>query len=439
MKKLQITRSVWFCVLFSGLLACNPEKITTQTDGDGVVRQLPFVWKSSISNGLRGYGMYRGYVIEGKGVLCVSMKESPDQNRTQGNQYLQLKSLSTGETLWSWDDLFNKRIGSLRQSVKLYDGKMLIHDGTSDYLIDSKLGKTIWKTKNDLPSSGPHPAFLNDKFFVTSNTHASSNNGRMEEGIFEGDATTGNLRELVKPNYSEEYAIHRPNSEYYIGSLINIEAFTRNNNDYLVVPHVEMGPNVKYNDNRAYFGVYNLSQNKWVYERVPLNYPDEGTSACLKPIVDGNSVYLTSLNSVACFEVLTGEKVWQHKLTEKYTGFGDFIKVGNRLILNGHDAMLYCLDTNTGSKLWTQPSSAIASDLYHQDGIIYWISTNELRAVDLETGKLCWNMKSLDTKEENRPDSWYWGFVTGIPSKDGKKGRIFATTNLNLYCFEAIR
>jgi outer membrane protein assembly factor BamB len=97
------------------------------------------------------------------------------------------------------------------------------------------------------------------------------------------------------------------------------------------------------------------------------------------------------------------------------------------------------LDTNTGSKLWELQSSAMASDLYHQDGMVYWIRSKNLLAADLATGKNLWDMASLDRKEENRPDSWYGGFVTGIPSKDGKKGKIFATTNLNLYCFEAIR
>jgi outer membrane protein assembly factor BamB len=428
-----------FCVLFSGLLACNPEKITTQTDRDGVVTQLPFIWKSSISDGTLGYGLDHGYVIDEKGVLCLSIRKPSSSQDLIDELYLQLKSVHDGSNLWTWDDFFGKKIGTIRRGIKLYEGKMLIHNGTSDYLIDSKLGKTIWKRKNNLPSSGPQPAFLNDKFFVTSNTLASSNNGRMEEGIFEGDATTGNLRELVKPNYSEEYAIHRPDSEYYIGSLINIEAFTRNNNEYLVVPHVEAGPVVKNTADRSFFGLFNLTQHKWVYERIPLGFHEDGAAASVMPIVDHERVYLTSLNSVACFDLMSGEKIWEYRLSSGGVIPMDMLVAENKLVVNCTNARMYCFDSKNGKNLWTQPSSAIASDLYHQDGIVYWIRTDNLRAVDLETGKMLWDMKSLDKIEENRPDSWYNGFVTGIPSKNGKKGKIFATTSLNLYCFEAIR
>jgi outer membrane protein assembly factor BamB len=431
------TRNLFF-LLFSGLLSCNPEKVTTQTDKDGVVTQLPFIWKSSISDGILGYGMYRGYVIDEKGILCVAMRKSKD--KTAEEQYLQLKDVNTGQNLWEWDELFNKTIqGIIRQNIRLYDGEILLHGGSSDYLINTNSGTTIWKKKSGLNSVGPHPAYVGDKYFLVSNTDRSAVANIDGKSIFMGDKGTGTLTELTTPHYSEEYATKKDGLPYFIGSLINLKAFKRGEDGYLVVPHVEMGPVAKYNDNRSFFGLFNISQKKWVYDRIPLGFADEGAMASVIPIVNNDKIYLTSLNSIGCFELLTGKLLWQNRLHPNQASAMDMMLVQNKLIINCTNAKMYCVDADTGSQLWELQSSAMASDLYHQDGIVYWIRSKNLIAANLETGKILWDLPSLDGKEESRPDSWYGGFVTGIPSKDGKKGKIFATTNLNLYCFEAIR
>ena len=192
-----------------------------------------------------------------------------------------------------------------------------------------------------------------------------------------------------------------------------------------------------YNGTRGYFGLYNISEKKWVYERIAIRPDQGGASSCLKPIVHNDKVYVTSLTTVGCFELMTGKEIWRRSLTDMFTGFNDFILIDDKLLLNGNNAILYCIDANTGSKRWTQKASSVTSDLYRQDGVVYYIYTKSLLAVDIQTGKLLWDMPSPDIKLENRQDSWFTGFVTGLPAKDGKKGKIFASTNFNVYCFEA--
>ncbi len=432
-------KHIQYLLLLSGLLACNPAEVTTQTDQEGVVTQLPHVWKSSISDGkVRSTGLYHGYIIDNRGVLAMAVRKTARPG-LYSDSYLQLKDLETGENIWTWDEFHNQSAGSLHNSIGLYPNMMLVHDGPYDYAINTNSGTTIWKKDNMLHSATPYPAFLDQKFYFTANGPTPASKNRVEDGVFVGDVNTGEISELTVPKYSEEYSVSKPGLPYYVGSLIRIEAFKKDNMDYLVVPHVEMGPNIKYNDNRAYFGLYNITQKKWVYERIPLNYPDEGTSTSLKPIVDGDLVYLTSLNSLACFEVMTGKQVWQRKVTDDYTGFNYMIKVGDKLLINGDNATLYCLNAATGSVLWTQKASIITSDLYQQDGVVYYIYTKYLLAVDINSGKLLWDMPSPDIKWEKRGDSWFAGFVAGIPGKDGKKGKIFASTNYNVYCFEAAK
>lgn len=423
--------------LFSTLLSCYPERITTQTDKDGVVTRMPSQWKSGISDAVLGYGLYHGYVIGGRGVLCVSMRKSPDPG-VYGEFYLQLKDVNTGANLWTWDDFYDKTlVRSLNRSVVVYENKMILHDLWADYCIDTQTGKTVWKNQRGFGSASELTS-IEGQYFIAGLSPASKALNKVDDSMFMGDFSTGKVEEIVKPLYSSQYAVFN-GQRTYIGSIYRHKAFVRGAEKMLLIPYDELGPQVKYNNTRSFFGLYNLSQKKWVYSRMPLSIEEDGGAPSLMPVIDNDKVYLTSLNSVGCFDLMTGERLWQRRLTNEHTGFGDIIKVGDKIVLSGHDSFLYCVNAVSGSQHWTKISSALSSDIYHQDGIIYGIRGDVLRAYDLESGKMLWDMRSLDDKEERRPDSEYGGFVTGIPAASGKKGRIFATTNLNLYCFEAIR
>ncbi|MCE7067428.1 PQQ-binding-like beta-propeller repeat protein [Dyadobacter sp. CY326] len=423
-------------ILFSWMLACTPEKISTDTDKEGVITRLPHVWKSSISEGPRSFGLHRGYIIDNRGILAVGMRKSAGSN-AKNEQYLLLKDLETGENIWKWDEFQSKSIGTLRQSIGLYFGAMLLHDASTTYYINTVTGGTIWKTRQPDLGLRPYPAFLANQYFVAGISIESQRKHRIEPTIFAGNVKTGEVKELVMPKMKDEYAYVDTDSSYYRGSMLNIEAFSRNGVDYMVVPFTEPGPKDQYNHTRSYFGLYNITDKKWVYERIAIRPDIGGASSCLKPIVHDDKVYVTSLTTVGCFELMTGREIWRRSLSDMFTGFNDFILVNDKLLLNGDNAILYCVDANTGSQRWTQKASALTSDLYHQDGVVYYIYTKSLLAVDIQTGKLLWDMPSPDIKLENRHDSWFTGFVTGLPTKDGKKGRIFASTNYNVYCFEA--
>jgi len=83
----------WFkiFIIFSGLFSCNPEKITSQNDKDGVITSLPYQWKSRISDGVLGYGLYHGYVINTWGYFAYPC-ENPPIRRFMVNFILNLKT-----------------------------------------------------------------------------------------------------------------------------------------------------------------------------------------------------------------------------------------------------------------------------------------------------------------------------------------------------------
>lgn len=419
-----------------GLFSCDPGKIRVETK-DGVITMTPFVWKSRISDGVLGYGLYHGYVIDGRGVLCVSMRKSPDP-KDYGESYLQLKDVNTGANIWTWDELYNKKlVRTLNRSIVTHEDKLILHDVWANYCINTKTGQTIWKNERNFGSAS-ELTNIGSQYFITGLSARSKVQNIIDDSMFMGDFDTAKVEEIVKPLYNDQYK-NSNGERTYIGSIYRHKAFVLGTEKMLLIPYSELGPQVKYNNNRSFFGLYNLSQKKWVYSRMPLSIEEDGATPCLMPIIEDGKVYLTSLNSVGCFDLMTGKRLWQYRMMDEYTGFGDFIKVGNKIILNGHDSYLYCVNADTGARQWAQVNAALSSDIYYQDGIIYGIRGDGLRAYYLETGKMIWDLTSPDGKAEGRSDSEYGGFVTGIPGSSGKKGRIFATTNLNLYCFEAVR
>jgi hypothetical protein len=426
-----------FLLCLSGLLACNPDNVATKTDRDGVLIQKPFLWKSSISDGTLAYGLFHGYVIDGKGVLSIALRKSSNPN-VYGEFYLQLKDTNTGENIWTWDDFYNKKLDrTLHRSIVVNDGKLLLHDRRADYCINYQTGKTIWKIQRGFFSSDG-PTNVGDNYFISGIPPASGALKKIDDSMFMGALDSDKIVEIIKPSYSSEFTSYN-GEETYIGSIYRHKAFLAGIDMMILIPYDEIGPQVKYNNARSYFGLYNLSQKKWIYNRAPLSIEEDGGAPSLMPIVDNDKVYMTSFNSVGCFELMTGKRIWQFRLTTEQMMGLDIIKVGNKLIINGSDGTLYCMDAVNGAMLWSKGSIATNSDLYHQDGIIYGIRGDNLRAYDLQSGKLLWDMPSLDAKVENRLGSIYNGFVTGIPAKNGEKGRIFASTELNVYCFEAIR
>jgi outer membrane protein assembly factor BamB len=435
---------ITYLVLFCGLLSCNPQREPTAKDPDGIITRLPYIWKSALSDQVLGGGLFHGYVIGGKGpgsggLLCVGLRKSTDPSIPR-ESYLILKDIKTGENIWVWDDLFGKTlVNILHRSVAVHNDLLLLHDWGADYCINIQTGQTVWKKVRTF-SAALEISTLDNLFYFTALARNSKDSALIKDSFYEGDFMTGEIRELTGPHYSREFS-YEVVGRLAIGTMRSIYALRRNEEDLLVVPFLESGPKAEVNRNRALFGLYSLSNKQWIYDRIPISPADYGGGPGLMPVVVNEKVFLTSLTTASALELSTGKLLWATRVTPLNTGFSDMIVVGNKVILNSDNATLYCLDAQTGHILWTQKSSYISSDLYHQNGVVYYMITQTLNAVDIETGKLLLNMAAPDSREGKTKGeaSWFYGFVTGVEGKDGQKGRIFATTNLNAYCFEALK
>lgn len=431
--KLKIMVSLFLATLN---LTCLREVDLVQTDANGVAIQLPHLWKSSLSDGTLGYGLRHGFIYNG-GILCVGMRKSTKTQYAQnGEQYLVFKDVNTGQNLWSWDDRIEQQsYFNITKGIAFYEGRMLFYDQKYQYCIDTQTGRTVWKVRRDIEYN-PTMSQLGPLFFATAIDEARTGKGLFASSILKGNINSGSIQYISTPTYSREFV---SKNSAWVGDVTNVVPVIRDVDTLLIIPHTEMGPEAKFTVNRCFLSLYNLSQHKWMYERAELSRAELGGTTSIMPIVISNRIYVTVLPSVHCFDLMTGKRIWDTLLEQRLTGFSDLIMADNKLLANSLLARLHCLDPQTGAVLWSQKSSAVGSDLYYQDGVVYYIASKNLLAVEVATGKLLWDLPSPDAREEKRSDSWFGGFVTGVPGKNGQKGKIYATTNLNLYCFDAAR
>ena len=69
--------------------------------------------------------------------------------------------------------------------------------------------------------------------------------------------------------------------------------------------------------------------------------------------------------------------------------------------------------------------------------VVYFTARQGLWAVEGNTGKVLWKIESPDIRKND--NAVFRGFVAVVPGKNGQKGRVYAHTGLNAYCYEAIR
>jgi outer membrane protein assembly factor BamB len=253
----------------------------------------------------------------------------------------------------------------------------------------------------------------------------------------------GEVREVAKLKTFPDSVWHDPSGFDWYARGRRIKPFVRGADTLLLVSYdlPDIRPYYQNTPTSGYLSLYNFTQKRWVYERMPmlsdvkLGVESEAGGGNYPNII-GDKVYYAVNMWVGCYELMTGKRVWFQRVTPASL-FTDLIVAEGKLLANGQNAKLYALDPITGNILWKQRSSGFSSALHYQDGVVYYVATNILIATRVSNGEVLWALDSPDAYMEKRSDSGFSGFVTGLPGKNGKKGRIFASTNLNVYCFEA--
>jgi outer membrane protein assembly factor BamB len=185
-------------------------------------------------------------------------------------------------------------------------------------------------------------------------------------------------------------------------------------------------------------GLFDLTTNTYIYEKA-LIAPYSIGFFSQKPEIYDNRVCIFNVNDqMVGVDLYTGEVLWRRGYDQ---GTFSYLIVEGVLVLGqffGADTYAYGLDPMTGHQLWRIPSGGGASEMQALNGVVYWKDRGDakLYAVEAATGKLLWKLNDPD------PESNSWWKSDGVAvmaGKNGEKGRVFASTHLRMYCFEAAR
>jgi len=414
-------------------------------DENGVVTRLPHIWKSSTSlDGGLTSRMFAQHIYDDRYLLTT--QRLPQSNQSPLTDNFCFKDLESGKNVWVWNDRFSPNEGSITFNFDIHSHKNILfynYGSTKSYAINQETGQTIWRKQWQSYNTVMTFAGLGSHFYFTGTTPEIYAKKRWEESIYQGDMATGEVREVAKLKTFPDSVWHDPSGFDWIARGRSVKPFERGGELYLLVSYdlPDVRPYYSNTPSSGYLSLYNLTQKRWIYERMPLlrgvkTGVESEVGVGNWPSIIGDRVFYTVNMWVGCYELMTGKRLWFQRLTPASL-FSDMIVAEGKLLANGMNAKLYALDPQTGTTLWTQGSSGIGSALHYQDGVVYYIASQYLLATRVSDGKLLWKLLCPDYYTEKRGDSWFMGFVTGLPGKNGKKGRIFASTNLNVYCFEA--
>lgn len=179
--------------------------------------------------------------------------------------------------------------------------------------------------------------------------------------------------------------------------------------------------------------LYNLTQKKFVYEGLAMKEAGYLLAVNGHLQVNNGKVYDAIDRFTVCHDLLTGKQLWERTFgswTDHQLAYDD------KLLAYITDGNLYCLDANTGQTRW-RIETVVTSNFAQLNGVVYFAARKALWAVEGDTGKVLWKIESPDMRKND--NAVFKGFVAAVPGKAGQKGRVYAHTGLNAYCYEAIR
>ena len=401
----------------------------------GEIISKPSLWASAINEGkLMGNGVNASIIYKGY-VLCpgVLAHLPPINNFSRGA--MNMMDIETGKIQWNWKDYMRSN-DALDLYIHYVVGKYLITtDGPSSHCIDIEIGKTVWKKiKRDGLTANPIVTGIGDKYFFCGRKYSQADTQSIG-AVYMGNVLEPTEEELiVTPLLPKELP-----GETWIGAgATSLLAFTYNKDTCLVIDYQTGSPPYNQNIIRSVYGLYNVSKRQWIYANKPLTAPNYGTTVDGLPVIYNGRVYHSAGRYFTCHDLATGAKVWERAFGGNFL-FSGFIIADGIIVANSEDTYIYGLDPITGSERWREKSSGTSTRLVYQDGVVYYAGGGDglLHAVDVQTGKHLWKLQSPDFRTNS--DAYFWGMVAGLPAQNGKKGRIFASTGLNVYCYEAVK
>jgi outer membrane protein assembly factor BamB len=136
------------------------------------------------------------------------------------------------------------------------------------------------------------------------------------------------------------------------------------------------------------------------------------------PTIDGNKLYHQSpIGNLVCLDARTGKKFWSFNTLEKFKSKTNTWALAESLLIDGQHLIccpggpqtsMVALDKNTGSVVWTAPSTKdlagySSPTMVEYEGlrIIIALTAKNMIGVNADTGEMLWQIKHESYADEN--------------------------------------
>jgi len=417
---------VFFMILFSVISCFREEGPKLQTNGQGEVISLPYLWKRSlhlndpISNG------FTDLQIKFNGNIVIPMTKGPT------GRILSMIDPENGELIWEWDDRFVKETEDilLYQSYQ-FNNLLFFPTGSRLYCVNLQNGKTHWRKRLDR-------SFFSNVYGKDSDFYMFGKSDAFPDSVeqmivFKGDIQTGVIEEYLAPDFTMDYFF----TGNRIGDVTAVAPLELDGREHLLVVWQEPFFEFFW---QSYLGLWDKVNQEWVYKKTIINSEKSFNGVLLNPpVVHEGRVYLAVGFELASHDIRTGEQAWKRKFDGEIF-FSNFLIEEGMLIANNEDQFVYAFDPISGRQLWKTPGSCTSSKMSYMNGVVYFNggATGRLHAVDIRSGKTVWR---IDPQKigSNREEIFMGTAIYTIPGENGKKGKVISLTGNFAYCFEAYR
>jgi outer membrane protein assembly factor BamB len=431
---LKIATVVGLLLLTVGCLKEEHLKMDEVLNDDGTIIRKAELWQTSLSDVGLLIGTFMSPLVY-EDIVTVAGIGSSDKD-----WYLTGLNVKTGEEIWRWKDFLTPHFwyGEAFQSDFVMikeEGDFNTRLGSAFYGIDLRSGSSIWKEFRGKPFGNSTPIMNNFYYFALFNKNENSYDPIPV--IYRGDIKTNQYDSItipsidsIKLSFNNEFGLVNP-----------LFPFTsENDHEYLLIQYtefqIEEGPSYLWTWGNVYAGLYDLTISNYVYNKALITSNSNSQGG---PILYNDKVFVTNSNyEMIGVDLYSGKVIWRNYYDQ---GVFSYLIVDSILVIAqviGAETYAYGLDPMTGNQLWRIPSGGGASEMQALNGVVYWKDRGDgkLYAVEATTGKLLWKLNDPD------PESNSWWKSDGVAvmaGKNGEKGRVFASTHLRMYCFEAAR
>lgn len=388
---------------------------------EGVVVEMDFIWKIPLTD--------KRWVNSGG--IQSSVYSNYYLTATHFETYPKLVAIDviSGEIQWEWRDFIG--LDAINEYISVTwpyqkDNYYIFHKGNRGYCIDLERGETVWKKEDMIGNTHSYINGYEDKLIKT------IHDVEIDDWFYSFDYIFDLNNEVYKiipfqpivgrPSAANQYAIGS-----HGGSL-----FESGGKDYLV--HISGQVDSNWNA-FAYLGLYDMSDEEWVYYGKQVIPEGRSRVADGFPIIE-DDIVVNSIGHFICANNLwTGDSLWAIECRGNFVFGGFFVDSGFVYALSEGDA-LYCFDLYTGDQCWKMDKEGLgtSSQMVHYDDVIYFTSggNGNLMAVDMNTGELLWNIESPDSEPFNREIAIWQG-------DEDHSARVLTATYQSVLAYDVIQ